>query len=189
MGKVDVTNHRLLQNKALGSIKICEELQGSLAGVPQPSPGCWMELCWLGKGTFMACLSLCEQYFANPVANPCLLGQHFGCSGGGISKRHWLGAIFLISELLQRGNAVIQGLCSVTALGGGWKTAPEAQGNGNCWYLIQGSERELLCSKCSSGRRWWGSARLCSIRGTALPRGFQLPSTGNIRGISLLEWQ
>lgn len=125
--------------------------------------------------------------FCYPMAKNCLAGQHFGGSGGGISKRHWLGAVLLVSELLQQGNAVIQGLCSVIALGGCWKTAREAQGHVNRWCLIHGGERGLVCSQCSSGRGWWGSARLCSIRGTSLPRGFQLPSTGSIRGSHCLS--
>lgn len=175
VGKANVTNYRLLQNKALGSVKICEELQGSLAGVPQPLPGCLIELCWLGKVTFMACLSLCEQYFAIPWQNT----AWWGSTLVPVVVEYQKTAVFIVSEVLQWGNAVIQGLCSVIASGGCWKTAGEAQGHENCWYLIDGSERGLVSSKSSSGRGWWGSGKLCSSRGTTLPRGF--PSTENIR--------
>lgn len=155
MRKVNVTNYRLLQNKALGSIKICEELQGSLAGIPQPLPGCWLELCWAGKVTFMACLSLCEQYFALPWQNTAWWG-----SGGGISLTE--------SDISCLWAAAVRERCDPRSLLChclGRMLENCSRGSGPCELLVFNSghwERVAVCSKCSSGRGWWGSARLCS---------------------------
>lgn len=93
VGKLNVTNYKLLQNKALGSVKICEELQGRLAGVPQPLPGC--------AGLAESHLWLVYPFVSTILPSHgkyCLVGQHFGASGGGISENSsvyclWIAAV------------------------------------------------------------------------------------------------
>lgn len=85
---------------------------------------------------------------------------------------------------LQQGNTVIQGLCSVIALGEHvGKLLKPARGSGSHASLVLNSwqcERAcVLHLNTLQADRWWVTASLWSMRGISLARCFELPSIRN----------
>lgn len=176
------TEHNKLQAPLKKSSGVYKELQDGLVGLSWSLSDHWIELC-LGLQRRMAPL-----WLVYPRDGQSFGGNKMGERGA--SKRHWLRIIFslLLSSLLQQGNAVIQGLCSVIALGEHvGKPFKPARGSGSrAWLVLNSWQRERACVlhlNTLQSDRWW----VRGMRSISLARCFELPSIRNNKGSHCLS--